>query len=395
MSTTIAAMIVVLITTGMTSALNHQFTLLSGCGAAVLYAGCGLISRNARIFPSFLFGAIAMSTIVLVSSETNVAEFSSTIHILSCYLALIALAVSSVDLSNFSQQVIMGNNLLLTAWILYQAQNADTLKAWAISNPSGAGNLMAAQINMTLPLVLVRIHESRGLPNLLYRMLLCLNCVAVFLVMSRNGIGSMLIVLTLYVLFNHKRLAVFVIGGILGISVALDSIIEIPFIHALLVKFRIVGFKPVAPRSLIWQISFEHITNHPWLGVGPGRPQKLLAVVDICHAHNNFVQVALESGLIAAGIFTVIMGMLLWMPCSTILRKREYFVHTLPIIAYFTFSWTAGPLVFPGATFLLAICVNEARGAIRKQDELALAQRQTVERPVLQPHPVNRRMVPA
>lgn len=378
MSTTCAALIVILITTGMTSAVSHQLTLLGGCAGALIFAGCGFVSRRAQLFPTFLFGTIAISAIVLVSSEANICEFSSTIHILSCYLALISLAVSSADLSKFSQQVIMGNNLWLTGWVLYQAHNADTLKAWAISNPSGAGNLMAAQINMTLPLVLVRIHESAGLLRLAYQGLLGLNCLSVFLVMSRNGIGSMLIVLTLYVMFNYKRLAIVIIGMIGGAAIALDSIIQIPIVHDTLVKYRFIGFVPVAPRSVIWEVSFQHIMKNPMLGVGPGKPQKLLAVLDIHHAHNNFVQVAFESGIPACIIFSIMMGLLLWMPARMVLQKREYFVYTLPVIAYFIFSWTAGPLVFPGATLLLGICVNEARVAIRRQEEQAEQDRQLI-----------------
>ena len=53
------------------------------------------------------------------------------------YVALIGLAFSSPDLSNFCQQLMMGTNLLLTAWILYQGYDAEPLKAWQISNPTG------------------------------------------------------------------------------------------------------------------------------------------------------------------------------------------------------------------------------------------------------------------
>ena len=56
------------------------------------------------------------------------------------------------------------------------------------------------------------------------------------------------------------------------------------------------------------------------------------------------------------------------MPISMVFRQRENFVHTLAIIAYVIFSWTGGPLHFPGTTLLLACCVNEARMAIARQN---------------------------
>ena len=97
------------------------------------------------------------------------------------------------------------------------------------------------------------------------------------------------------------------------------------------------------------------------LGVGPGKPQKFLAVMDINHAHNNFLQVAFESGFPAAFIFTSMMVLLLWLPARAVFQRRDQFVPTIPIVAYIIFSWTGGPLAFPGATLLLAACVNEAR----------------------------------
>ena len=73
-------------------------------------------------------------------------------------------------------------------------------------------------------------------------------------------------------------------------------------VHQMLVKMRLVGFEPTAPRSLIWRISWDHIVANPLLGVGPGEPRKFLAVLDINHAHNNIVQVAIETGLPSAAI---------------------------------------------------------------------------------------------
>jgi O-antigen ligase len=195
--------------------------------------------------------------------------------------------------------------------------------------------------------------------------------------MSRNGIGAMLIVLTLYILFNHKRLAVLFITGIASTYYFLDNILQTPFVHQLLVKMRLVGFVPAAPRSLIWKITWHHTTAHPMLGVGPGKPQKFLAVMDINHAHNNFLQVAFESGFPAAVIFATMMLLLLWLPARAVFLRREQFVPTIPIVAYIIFSWTGGPLAFPGATLLLAACVNEARSGIFGGEKLGATRKYT------------------
>lgn len=369
MSTTVAAIIATLIVTGMTSAVSHDLTILGGCIAALIFAASTVVRKNPSVYPLFLVGAFLMVVIALVSSEANTAEFSSTIHVLSMYIALVGLAFSSPDLSKFCQQLMMGTNMLLTAWILYQGYHAEPLKAWQISSPAGGTNVMAAQLNMTLPLILSRIHNSAREKKLAYIVLLFLNGVSVVLVMSRNGIGSMLIILTLYLLFNHKRMAVLAIGIIMSVSVSLDSIIQIPFVNNVLVRMRFVGYVPTAPRSVIWQVAWGHIRTHPMLGVGPGGPRQALQVVDTYHAHNNFVQVALETGIPSSVIFVLLTSLLLWLPAKTLFGRREYFLPTLPILAYASFSWTAMPLTYSGMTLLLAACVHEARIVIQSRSQ--------------------------
>ncbi len=367
MSTTIAAFIAALITTGMTSLVSHDLTLVGGSIAAVILAASTVVQRNVTVYPTFLLGTIAMTVIALVSSETNTSPFSSTIHVLSMYVAIIGLAFSSPDLSSFCQQLMMSTNLMLTGWVLYQGYEAEPLKAWQISTPTGGANVMAAQINMTIPLILARIYTSTGHKRIAYVTLVCCNSIAVFLIMSRNGIAAMMIIYTLYLLFNHKRLAVVVIIAITSIGASMDSILQLPFMHHLLVRLRFVGYVATAPRSVIWRVAWDHIKVHPMLGVGPGGPKKALAVIDINHAHNTFVQVALETGIPSAVIFGVLVLLLLRLPVRTIMKQTEHFVMTLPILAYTIYSWTAMPLTYSGMTFLLAACVHEARIAIQRQ----------------------------
>ncbi|MCA9010201.1 MAG: O-antigen ligase family protein [Planctomycetaceae bacterium] len=369
MSTTIAAVLAALITTGLTSAVSHEFTIVGGSMAAVLFAVSTVVQRNVTVYTTFLFGAICMVMIALVSSEVNTAPITNTVHVVSMYVALISLAFSSPDRSTFCPQFIMLTNLIVTTSVLYQGLNGELLKAWQISNPAGGPNIMAAHINMTLPLVLVLIHEATGLKKMALVVLSCLNCFAVVLIMSRNGIGTMLIILTLYVLFNHKRMAVVVSSTIIGICMSLDSVMQLPFVHNLLLRMRFVGYNATAPRTLIWRVAWDHISTHQLLGVGPGGPKRALAVIDTYHCHNNFVQVALETGIPSFAIFSLLVILLLLMPARAVLRGRSCFVFTLPILAYLSYSWTEMPLTFPGTTLLLAACVHEARLAVQRRDE--------------------------
>ncbi len=361
MSTVIAALLTTLLTSGLTSVVSHRFTIVGGAAAAVLFLMFGIFSRRATLHPTFLAGAAVMCMITLLSADILGSNLPGTVHVASCYLALCALAISSEDLAIFCRQVVTFNSALLTALILGQVIINPELRSWSIWSPAGASNQMAALINMGLPLVLMRIHDTRGVWRLSWLMMLFLNCVAVICVMSRNGVGSMLIILTAYTLFNHKRLSLVLAGTIVVIFGSAESIMRLPFVYQLLLRFRIVGYQPGTPRALIWRIAYQHVEQSPWIGVGPGFAEEKLSVIDIYHCHNNIMHVAMETGLPTALIFSAMMVALLLLPLRHLTSDRRMFISTLPILAYFSYSWTGYPLGLPAGTLLLAMCVNEAR----------------------------------
>lgn len=375
MSTVIAALLTTLLTSGLTSIVSHQFTIVGGAAASVLFLIFGVFSRRSKLHPVFLMGACALVILALISAEAKRSDLPGMVHLLCCYVALCALAVSSEDLIPFCRQVVVFNSLLLTGFILVQVIANPQFRSWAIWSPAGAANLMAAQINMGLPLVLLRIHDTRGQWRVAWLLLLALNCVAVICVMSRNGIGSMLIILTVYFLFNYKKLSMLLLTMIVTLLASFENLLQIPIVHQVLRRFRIVGFQPGTPRSLIWRIALQHIEDSPWLGVGPGNAQPRLNVIDIYHCHNNIVQVAMETGLPSALIFLLITIALLLLPLRNLNSDLRMFVSTLPILAYFSYSWTGYPLGLPASTLMLAICVNEARVQHRRQLARQLAAR--------------------
>jgi O-antigen ligase len=367
MSTTIAAFLASLITTGATSAVSHEFTVVGGSCVTVIFALTNLFQQRVNLYPAFLFGAVAMIIIALISAEANNSPFSSTIHVLSMYTALIALAFSSPNCSQFCRRFMLTTNLMVTASVLYQSWGGEFLKAWQISNPAGGPNIMAAQINMTLPLILFQATSGSGMKKVSYSIVAFLNCLSIVLIMSRSGIGTMLIIFTLYALFNHKRMAIFVCSSIMGIGLSLDNIIQMPSVRYVLMKMRFIEYNATAPRSLIWRLAWNQISANPIVGVGPGGTKRVLSLIDTYHAHNNFVQVALETGILTCAIITLMAFLLLLLPAKAAFGSQKTFVFTLPILAYLSYSWTDMPLSFPGTTLLLAASVNEARLATHKK----------------------------
>lgn len=369
MYSTLAAILAAFLTTGMSSYISHPLTVVGGCVVCLIMAGFAIIHPASKVHPVFLFCGLAMAVLTLLSAEANRSDHSSTIHVISCYLAMLSMGFSSPSLSTFCRKLILINNVFITFWIIAQGAQGNAFQAWKITNPAGASNLMAAQINMSIPFVIEAIISATMVRRLLWGGVLCLNMLAVLLVMSRNGIGTMLVLMVLYVMFNKKRLAVCVLTPIILLAMFPEVITRSSVIRPLLVQIRVLDYKPVAPRSLIWEIAGEHISQQPMLGVGPGKAQVALAVLDTNHAHNNIVQIALETGLPSATLYMMLVAGMLYLPGRAVFMDKATFLPTLGILAYHAYSITAGPIVLPTATLLLGACVNESRMSCRRQEQ--------------------------
>lgn len=363
MSRFIAAFLASMLATGITSAVRHELTLLGASGAAVLLTMLSLLNRRVQVYPLLLVLPIGLCIICLISSEVNYSPHSSTIHVLSCYATLIAFSVATTDYSAFCRSFMLQTNIILVVWILFQAMTVQSLGAWKINGVASAGNLMAAQINMTLPLVVTYVIQTRGLQRLACIGLAAGGVIAVVCVMSRNGIGALMIVTLLFALFHRKKLAILSLLSITTVLTFMDEILAMPFVSELLTRMRLMGFKADVSRLTIWDISVASIQRNPMLGLGPGKQKQLLAVLDIDHAHNNVIQVAIECGVPAMILFILILIALARIPAETLFRRRDMFVLSLPVVSYFVFSITSCPLHYPQMTLLLAACVNEARVA--------------------------------
>lgn len=132
---------------------------------------------------------------------------------------------------------------------------------------------------------------------------LILSAMAVFFTFSRGGWLGYLMVLATFGLRNRRGIAVFLIviivfGMIVFTSpVAYQRVKEIAF-----------GLKL---RSDIWQSTILMIRDHPWLGVGPGVYSYVFpkyALPDafekqVSYAHNIFLQIPAEFGLLGFVVF--------------------------------------------------------------------------------------------
>jgi len=365
----VVVLIMVILITGITSVVSHPLTLLGSAAASLLFTATCLVNPTCRFRPGYLVAVVALGTICLLSSEQNVSPLSSTIHILACYVSLAGFAVYVPEFSMFCRRVSILTFGILCVWVLVQTIQAGAIGSWTVTGTAGAGNLMAAQLNMTLPFILSMAINSQGAKKTGLLLFAFAGMFAIVCVGSRNGIGSLLITLVLIGLFNNLKSAIAVCTFLVTILLMSDNLLRLPFVASFLARFRFVGYKSSAPRSLIWSLSSDYIQRYPWFGIGPGRSEKVLAVIDINHAHNNLVQIALESGIPAAIIALLVFASLLKLPATGLFRSRQTFLMCLPVLPYIAQSFTDIPIHQPQQTLLLVLCVCTARTAIQESNE--------------------------
>ena len=362
----VAAIAASLVTSGFTSAFLHKFTATAGAATCILVLIVCILQPRSRIYPAFLILPVIMSIMCLVSSEATIAPSSSTMHILFCYVAWLAFGGTSPILSGFFRQLILYTATLLVALVLIQTIRAGTIRTWTVTGFASGANLVAAQLNLVLPMIVYLAMQSTGMRRVLFTAFALITAFSVICVGSRNGIGSLLIMLVMFGLFNHKKIAAVTCMLISVMFLYIDEIMQNSAVMAVLVRFRFAKYQSRNPRSMIWAICKEHIWNSPWFGIGPGNSDVALGVIDIGHAHNNVIQIALECGLVVAGLYCALMVLLLRLPALAVFRSRQSFVLCLSIVGYCLYSVTDNPIHHPQATLLFAACVHEARRVLQE-----------------------------
>ncbi|MCA9060237.1 MAG: hypothetical protein KDA85_17130, partial [Planctomycetaceae bacterium] len=222
----VAAVAACLVVTGFTSLVNHKITMLGGAGLAVCLPLLCLFQQRSRIRPMFLILPIAMSVCCLISAHVNFAPSSSVIHILACYIAYAGFSAESPAFSRFCRLTILLTGFVMTMMVLVQTVRAGAISTWTVTGVGCGANLIAAELNMALPLVVYLAMQATGFRRFVISSCAAIMAFSVICVGSRNGIGAMLILGVFFGLFNHRKLAVVTTMLIGGVLVFLDEILQ-------------------------------------------------------------------------------------------------------------------------------------------------------------------------
>lgn len=234
-----------------------------------------------------------------------------------------------------------------------------------IRGPGGMmedNNALALALAMTVPLLVVLgLTERRTLVRRAFLFAVPLTCLTVFLTHSRGGFLSLGGALAVLAWRSRNRVAVFSAAAVIGLVAVVLAPADYKERISTITEYETEG--SAAGRIYAWGIGFRMTAANPVLGVGldkfrqhyvefdPNPTAAKLGGHGVIEAHNSYVEIMAESGLVAFGLYmSLLFGCfsMLWVVRSK--AKRHY--HTSWILSYSDMFEASMVAFVIGGTFL-------------------------------------------
>jgi O-antigen ligase len=252
-------------------------------------------------------------------------------------------------------------------------------------------NVLSGFINLAMPLALLRLMEGTSWARrTLWGIVLVVFGATQFLTSSRGGwlsaaVGAAVTVGLVLVIrrrgpsssmanpsLGWRPSRAMVLGAVIGAAVL------IPLGWFALRQLSRVGHQPLSnARAVVWATGWEIFSSHPIIGAGPGAYPVLSPAItatppgyDANHAHDLWLQVAAEEGLIGEILLLAALGLIL-LPGLRALKKAEasdasiaaYLGVAASLLAHQVVDYMFGVVLYAlAAVCLLAIYLHTFKG---------------------------------
>lgn len=175
-----------------------------------------------------------------------------------------------------------------------------------ISSLTGSPNSLASWLMITINLTLAQ-RLARRISQLKFIILGGLQAVALFLTVSRTGIGATVIIaVLLYWLTARKNSKILFMITILIMLYIANHFTQVIFVYLEPLLKRGLS---LSGRNLAWSLAWDHFSRRPLIGYGIGTSTMYISeTIDILGAHNLFLKLLFE-----VGIFGFILVLAIWL----------------------------------------------------------------------------------
>ncbi len=260
-----------------------------------------------------------------------------------------------------------------------------------ITGNSGHKNILAASIAIKIPFLIYLIHTSKLYARLLFLFTLLLACIALFMINARAAYLALFLEMILYSVviffqfFKSGRslksllnpsfvIGIFIVSVVVS-QIALTSLSkhkDKKFYGTITSRIESIGFSETgsSKRSLIWNSAIDFIKKHPFTGGGYGNWKINSIPYETTfqpgfgiakHAHNDFLEIAADTGIPGALIYLALFVCLGFYALKIIASKSASMdtkmmitAAALALSAYFIDSLFNFPLERPNIQILFA-----------------------------------------
>jgi O-antigen ligase len=192
------------------------------------------------------------------------------------------------------------------------------------SHPNG----LASFLILVIPFALARFFRSEdSRRRLLYGGMLLILLRALWLTGSRGGFVACLASLVPFTLMiSRRRLLSLAIAGLLMVLVVITAksdILERPNVRRYLTLSQPEEVQTFQWRQEQWMIFLERIRDRPWLGMGSGIDENLLARGRLGTAHNLYLSLAVQYGIPSAVVVIALLATLLALSLKNALHEPD------------------------------------------------------------------------
>jgi putative inorganic carbon (hco3(-)) transporter len=188
-------------------------------------------------------------------------------------------------------------------------------------------NIHAGEVNSVLPLLVVGIGRLHGWRRWVLVALVPVFVGSVILSQSRAGVAVLALVLLLLVVRASRRVRIVALLGVLvlgGVVLALPTGYWVRFVSIGQLQQGIVVDRSLLLRQHVLHAGWDIFRHHPWLGVGLGSfptyaPRYMLGAFK---AHNSYLEVAAELGVLGIAAYLVWTGSAIAMAWGAARRWR-------------------------------------------------------------------------
>jgi O-antigen ligase len=272
------------------------------------------------IIASFVWALIALTTAIDPSYSLNEIITKMSKHFLLFFLSYFIMKEMPVGNIRWLFLSILASAVLMSAYACYQFYESPLFFINRVHGFTGAFYRLSTLLVLSIPIVIVTAFSFHGWIKRLSLIFIPVLFAALFFTFTRAAwIALVAEISLLTIIFSGKK------GRIIFVSGLVVLLVIIGLSYRSLIPQQLLSRGSEEPRIEAVKLSSEIIRKYPLTGIGYGKEtfSKYYPDIYVKHAHNIFLNTAVETGLIGLVLLAAILGIVMKNFLLAIRREKD------------------------------------------------------------------------